>query len=498
MKLVFLWTFSLLLSSLGEAHESSSLVSEVRSSIFKIYASSQTTLHSRPWTFESIANSSGTGFLIGPNLILTNAHVVAHAKSLLVQKDRDPEMRRAYVKFVAHDVDLALVSLVDEAGLKGVKPLSFADKASLGDSVLTIGFPIGGEEISVTKGIISRFDYRLYAHSAFSKRLLFQVDSAINHGNSGGPVFIENKVLGVAFQSKMTDQNIGYVIPFLVVKRFLLDVQDGTYDKQPSTGIHVRSWVTRSEQEKNLKGVEVTFVEKGSITDGLIKPGDRLLEVDGKQVGVDGKVIILGERISFKALFGLAQIGSSLKLKVLRNAKEETLTARVKAYQPHFSSLSFERNPRFVSYGGLVFTPLSTNLLREKGPKWMEKTSPFLTYLYNFSKFDPFFEDVDEFVILSSVLIKTFLPQSIFFLDGVVESFNGSRVKSLAHFYKLFEEEKKEKSKIKFYNKKELLFVKTQILKNGNNTVKNLFSLKQDKMLEAPIDGAIRKEDFLK
>jgi S1-C subfamily serine protease len=498
MKWFLLLIFSLLISSFGEAHESSSLVSEVRSSVFKIYASSQTTLHSRPWTFESIANSSGSGFLIGPNLILTNAHVVAHAKSLFVQKDRDPEMRRAYVKFVAHDVDLALISLVDESGLKGIKPLSFADNARLGDSVLTIGFPIGGEEISVTKGIISRFDYRLYAHSAFSKRLLFQVDSAINHGNSGGPVFIDNKVLGVAFQSKMTDQNIGYVIPFLVVKRFLLDVQDGTYDKQPATGIHVRAWVTRNEEEKKLSGVEVTFVEKDSITDGVLMVGDRLLEVDGKPVGIDGKVIILGERISFKALFGLAQIGSSIKFKVLRNAKEETLTAKVRAYQPHFSSLSFERNPRFVSYGGLVFTPLSTNWLREKGPKWMEKTSPFLNYLYNFSEFDPFFDEVSEFVILSSVLVKNFVPQSIFFLDGVVESFNGQKVKSLDHFHKLFEEEKKETSKIKFYNKRELLFVKTDFLKKGNNTVKNLFSLKQDKMLESPIDGAVRKEDLLK
>lgn len=495
MKWYFFCFFYFLLSPWAQAHESADLVKQVRSSIFKIYVTSQKTLHIKPWGFEPTKSSSGTGFLIGPNLILTNAHVIAYGKSIFLQKDKDPELRRAYVKFVAHDVDLALLSLVDDKPLQGLKALSFVDSARLGQDVLTIGFPTGGEELSVTKGVISRFDYRLYAHSAFSKRLLFQVDSAINHGNSGGPVFLGKKVLGVAFQAKMTDQNIGYVIPFLVVKRFLSDVKDGTYDMQPSTGLHVRKWGASSEG--NSRGIEVTFVEKGSTADGVLKVGDRLLEIAGKAVGTDGKILLLGERVSLKVLFGLTQVGNSIALKVLRDGKELSLKAIARAYEPHFSSLSFERNPRYLSLGGLVFTPLTTSHLSEQRKKSKDKDSPFLNYLYKFSRFDPNFSHVKEFVQFSSIIVKGFAPKASTFLGGVVESFNNKAIKSLDHFHKLIEEDVAEISKLKFYNKRELLFIKTKSLKKMNEYVKNLFGIKKIQVLEKPVDGALRKEDLL-
>ena len=64
------------------------------------------------------------------------------------------------------------------------------------------------------------------------QHLAIQIDAAINPGNSGGPVLQDGKVVGVAFQgySGEVAQNVGYMIPMPVIRRFLKDVEDGHYD----------------------------------------------------------------------------------------------------------------------------------------------------------------------------------------------------------------------------------------------------------------------------
>lgn len=66
----------------------------------------------------------------------------------------------------------------------------------------------GGENISVTKGVVSRIESMDYAHGAINLPAI-QTDAAMNPGNSGGPVCIGNKVVGVAFQTLGHSNNIG-------------------------------------------------------------------------------------------------------------------------------------------------------------------------------------------------------------------------------------------------------------------------------------------------
>lgn len=65
----------------------------------------------------------------------------------------------------------------------------------------------GDDNICITKGVVSRIEFRRYSHSKTSL-MTIQTDAAINHGNSGGPAFTDNKVVGVAFQS---NKNTGWV-----------------------------------------------------------------------------------------------------------------------------------------------------------------------------------------------------------------------------------------------------------------------------------------------
>lgn len=144
--------------------------------------------------------------------MLTNAHSVDHATQVKVKHRGSDTKYVAKVLSIGAECDLALLTVEDDAFWEAVTPIVLGKLPRLQDHCTVVGFPIGGDTISVTAGVASRIEMTAYAHSA-SELLAVQIDAAINSGNSGGPVF-DNKGLcvGVAFQSlKDGDaENIGY------------------------------------------------------------------------------------------------------------------------------------------------------------------------------------------------------------------------------------------------------------------------------------------------
>lgn len=155
-----------------------------------------------------------------------------------------------------------MLTVSDDEFWEGVSPVEFGDLPALQDAVTVVGYPIGGDTISVTSGVVSRMEILSYVHgstellglqvmcsrlficsyyiwliiSIFSfhfSELFRQIDAAINSGNSGGPAFNDKgKCVGIAFQSlKHEDvENIGYVIPTPVIMHFIKDYEkNGTY-----------------------------------------------------------------------------------------------------------------------------------------------------------------------------------------------------------------------------------------------------------------------------
>eukprot|EP00751_Fragilariopsis_kerguelensis_P034094 CAMPEP_0170976496 /NCGR_PEP_ID=MMETSP0735-20130129/48725_1 /TAXON_ID=186038 /ORGANISM="Fragilariopsis kerguelensis, Strain L26-C5" /LENGTH=815 /DNA_ID=CAMNT_0011398401 /DNA_START=348 /DNA_END=2792 /DNA_ORIENTATION=+ len=108
-----------------------------------------------------------------------------------------------------------------------IQPLVFGRLPELQDEVEVLGYPTGGDSLSVTKGVVSRIEGTEYAQCSGSHLLAIQIDAAINGGNSGGPVVdaTTGQVVGVAFQSLTEAENIGYVVPITVVLHFLEDIR---------------------------------------------------------------------------------------------------------------------------------------------------------------------------------------------------------------------------------------------------------------------------------
>ena len=95
----------------------------------------------------------------------------------------------------------SLALIVDDPEFfRGAQPIPIATRLPpLSSPVQVLGYPIGGERLSVTQGVLSRIEMTPYAQS--QRRLLAaQIDAAINSGNSGGPVVRNGRLIGVAFQ----------------------------------------------------------------------------------------------------------------------------------------------------------------------------------------------------------------------------------------------------------------------------------------------------------
>jgi tetratricopeptide (TPR) repeat protein len=151
----------------------------------------------------------GTGFLVGPRRIVTNAHVVRDGSPVIAV---GPVRIPAKVERIDETNDLALLSVdVDLTS----KPLVLsAAKPETGDHIFVIGNPEGLEK-TLSEGIVSNV-------REIDGRKLLQITSPISHGSSGGPVLnLKGEVVGVAVAMLKEGQNLNFAVPALVVTSFL-------------------------------------------------------------------------------------------------------------------------------------------------------------------------------------------------------------------------------------------------------------------------------------
>ncbi|MEQ9366930.1 MAG: serine protease, partial [Leptospirales bacterium] len=131
--------------------------------------------YENPWNAPLIRRASGTGFIIAGNRIVTNAHVVSQANTLRVQRPTQRTDYEARVLHIAHDCDLAMLVVEDPAFFEDSTPLEIGPTPALNTSVEVIGFPIGGDRVSITRGVVSRMGMDTYSHSQIDSHLTLQV-----------------------------------------------------------------------------------------------------------------------------------------------------------------------------------------------------------------------------------------------------------------------------------------------------------------------------------
>jgi S1-C subfamily serine protease len=317
---------------------------------------------------------------------MTNAHVVSDSRVLLIYVNGDPTPHEARVLWVAHDCDLALIEPLESGLLDDVEPLGFGGLPKLGSSVETYGYPSGGQRISSTRGIVSRIEMNLYSHSGLDYHLTGQTDAAINPGNSGGPVLQDGLVVGVAFQAAMGLENVGFFIPTEVVQHFLDDIADGSHAGYPSFGVTTSNLENpaarrRAKMRDAETGIRIDVVLPGSASDGVLEPGDVILEIDGYRIANDATVREGDIRLHFGVLLDRHQVGSVARTRVLRAGERLDLNVTMAAYPPlqRYANV-YDKLPRYYIYAGLVFVSFDREMMKTYGDNWMSEADKHLLY----------------------------------------------------------------------------------------------------------------------
>jgi S1-C subfamily serine protease len=392
-----------------------------------------------PWIFSQPHFASGTGFLIDGNRIMTNAHVVAWTKQLLVRKYHDPQPYFATVEYVAQDVDLAVLKVSDPNFYKGMKPLELGPLPQVRSQVVTYGFPAGGQQISYTRGVVSRIQVESYVHIGNRAFLAVQTDAAINPGNSGGPVIQDDKVVGVAFEGLTGLQNTGYFIPTAIIRHFLTDIKDGTYNGVPESGLEMvelqnpafRRMLKLSPDSR--QGVRVDRILDIPDTQRLMKVNDVIMKVGDYPVDKDGTITYQGNTVGVSVAFDEAQDGDTVPLQVWRDGKMIDVNLPVKVYKADLAEGNqYDVLPPYYIYGGLVFTPLSLDYLKSIGSTSSQTGGRDLIYELIYRHL----EDPEHWrpqpVVLSSILDAEVNANLSTRGQALVDTINGQEIRQLS------------------------------------------------------------------
>jgi S1-C subfamily serine protease len=419
--------------------------SEPEKSVVQIFTSFQEPNWGAPWIFSQPHFASGTGFLIDGDRILTNAHVTAWTKQLLVRKYHDPQPYFATVEYVAHDVDLAVLKVSDPNFYKGMKPLELGPLPQVRSQVVTYGFPAGGQQISYTRGVVSRIQVESYVHIGNRAFLAVQTDAAINPGNSGGPVIQDDKVVGVAFEGLVGLQSTGYFIPTAIIRHFLTDIKDGTYNGVPESGLEMvelqnpafRRMLKLSPDSR--QGVRVDRILDIPETQQLMKVNDVIMKVGDYPVDKDGTITYQGNTVGVSVAFDEAQDGDTVPLQVWRDGKMIDVDLPVKVYKADLTEGNqYDVLPPYYIYGGLVFTPLSLDYLKSIGSTSSQIGGRDLIYELIYRHLEDPKHWRPQPVVLSSILDADVNANLSTRGQALVDTINGQVIQQLSDVPKAF------------------------------------------------------------
>jgi S1-C subfamily serine protease len=429
--------------------EAAAAAADIRKSLVKIFTTVREPNLSRPWQKQNPQDQSGTGVVIDGKRILTNAHVVAYHSRVLVQPDGSSDKLIGKVEAVAPGIDLAIVKLEDESFFDTHPAATIADELpEVGQTVEAYGYPIGGEALSVTKGIVSRIEFAPYNFGVLGLRI--QVDAALNHGNSGGPAIMNGKIIGLVFSGIDEAQNIGYLIPAEELQIFLADAGDGKYDSKPQLYVSMQTLENSALREKlgagkDVAGMVITQAPddgaKGS-GEPALKQWDIITAIGGTPIDNAGMVQIRNNlRLEFNYLIHKFAKDGKVPLSVLREGKQVEVQAPVYSDPPRIMKFLGHRYPSYAVIGPLVFTPVYADLLSPRTSFVLTaRKSPIVRRAGD----APLFEG-EELV----TICPPFLPHKLtkgyelqFF--AVLGKVNGTKVKSLRHLVEMIKNSKDE------------------------------------------------------
>ena len=270
--------------------------------------------------------------------LLTNYHVIDGADSVTLTMSDDTEAE-ATVLGGDEYLDLAVLR-VDRSNVSMVANIGTSEDMNLGDTVFTVGTPMGEEyRGTVTSGILSGKD-RMVSVSVSNSNSndwvmrVLQFDASINPGNSGGPLLNANgEVIGIC-SLKLVDNEIegmGFAIPIEYAMNHIESLENGEEISWPVLGVSMVNVSDTANLYRNginidrniTEGVVVVQAERGSgAYEAGLTTGDVITAIDGKKV--EDSAYLRYELYQHQA-------GDTIKITYIRDGREHTANVTLSA-----------------------------------------------------------------------------------------------------------------------------------------------------------------------
>jgi len=429
------------------------IASTIENSVVKIFSTVRYPDPYKPWAKGSPEDYTGSGVVIEGKRILTNAHVVNYASEVQIQANQAGDKVSATVEFIAPGIDLAVLKLDDEKFFDTHPPLARAKTLpGIKDAVMAYGYPEGGNNLSITKGIVSRVEFAPYNFPTFGLRI--QVDAAINSGNSGGPAVVGDKMIGLTFSRLNEAENIGYIIPSEEIDLFLKDIADGHYDGKPMMydalqtleNPALRSFL---KLDSTIHGMVVHKPYQDNAAYPL-KEWDLITKIGDRTVDDQGMTWLSeGLRVRFEYEIQHLASQGTVSLTIIRAGKEQKVQLPVSADYPRLIPGLNGAYPSYFIYGPLVFSAATEEYLG--GYLRSKYATSMLTHLSASGNplatrmADPPAFPGEGLVVIASPFFPNKLAQGYASpRSEVVKTVNGIRVKNLNHLVEILRDSKDE------------------------------------------------------
>ncbi len=353
------------------------------SSIVKVNVTSQGYSPRIPWQKQQSGTRRGLGVVLDGRKILVTGQIVADATYIELELPESGQKLPAKVDVVDYETNLALLTPAapakEEDFFKGLTPMSVDTSARIGDSIQVWQAGRVGDLI-VTPLEISKVATEGYVvpNAGF---LVYEAIGIIrSEANSFTlPVVKDGKLAGLLLRYDSKNQ-VATILPAPIIDHFLTDLKDGEYDGFP--GLGVKFEVTLDDQfrdylglEKDAPGVLVSNVQDGGTADQAgVKEGDIMVSINGHEIDSRGDY----DDPQFGALSishvvrGRAFVDDPAKLVVLRDGEKITLNGKLSRKDPEDYLVwpyTFDRAPRYLLNGGLLFQELSQPYLDAFGDR---------------------------------------------------------------------------------------------------------------------------------
>lgn len=411
-------------------------------SIVRVNATLQKYNFLRPWEKGAPTPRRGLGAVLQGDRILVTAELIVNSTYLELEHPSSGARVPARIVGLDYEANLAVLEPTesDSEALDGLEALELDLSTTPGETLQVWQVEDNGDGVSTDVEVLRVNVGRYFIPG--SVFLLYEVKGSLQaRVNSFTlPVVKEGKLVGMLLSYSSKEQTAS-VLPAPIIAAFLEDLEDDEYEGFPTLGISITHTLDETLREfvgidDEKGGVFIRSVQKESSAEqaGLEK-GDVILSVDDQAIDSRGNYDApLYGKLSFSHLVrGGASVGDVVEMAIIRNGEKKTLSVELSRKDPAdylIAPYMFDRGPRFVIFGGLIFQELTKPYLESWGDEW-ETRAPF-KLVHAQANPEPWEEEGREKLVFLSNVLKT--PSTLGYegiSSAIVTKVNGRSVPDL-------------------------------------------------------------------